>query len=300
MSLDLFLNTPASGTATHGVFNNASSFANKAQSSLPLPAASTAVGTGQAPGGINGDKVNNVLGGVWSHDMTWARNAGNSLGSLGGNLGWQVNNTMRATSAMVDDALSYNSQARRDAEAASAAAAARSAIERQTDANKRDAMRMGVNPNSGRFAALGSQNVVNGALAEVTAANNARRAVEDAGFNRLAEVSKQGIALTQPTLAAYAGQLDANRFTDGVRQADNDTSYRWEALDRQTQQNAAELALRKYATEKGISLENSKLDRLDSQAKANAWNSGLSLAGSFLGATGLGSKVGDWIGGLFD
>ena len=81
----------------------------------------------------------------------------------------------------IADANSFASPARKQAAATAAAADVQLAGRQQAGARVRDAMSMGVNPMSGRFASASEKGANDLALATAGARNNSNRAVEDQG-----------------------------------------------------------------------------------------------------------------------
>lgn len=96
---------------------------------------------------------------------------------------------------IIADAKTYDSPLRQ-AEAANEAAADVSLSNRLAgDQMKREAMAMGVNPNSGRFLATRGKMATAGALAEAGARNTARRTVRTIGDAKRADVANMGRGL---------------------------------------------------------------------------------------------------------
>ncbi len=191
---------------------------------------------------------------------------------------------------MAQDAQAYNTEGRREAAASSAAAAVGGALAEKQAAADRSRMRMGVNPNSGRFSSSGDD--VRGALAAVTAGNQARQQVEDTGQQRMKEaLGAQGAAAD---LGLRLDDVTANKLklAESVNQYDQNYALDMKRLDSQNQFNAADLDLRRYGVDKNVSV----------QSGANsgaAWGSAAAAGISFLKDSGLAAKGGDWISGLF-
>lgn len=102
-----------------------------------------------------------------------------------------------------------------DAEARRALADVGANLYAQRAASIRSLQRMGVNPNSGRWAAMQGQMDVAAAAAKAGAANNARRSVEDRAYARLGDVynTYSGMASSAPTFyqaGTQAGNSAAN------------------------------------------------------------------------------------------
>lgn len=214
------------------------------------------------------------------------------LAQAAGATAGQAGNFSRISNAVTNEALtSLGNTQRREAEADSAAATVRANLDRANDANQRNLMRAGVMPGSGRMD--GNADAVNAALAQTTAAQGARTAYDDAALRKAGAAGALAGQGAQLHNAALAGQLDASRLLEAGRQFDVQTGYQTEALNRQTQQNAAELALRKYQIETGVALNNQQMKALTDQQKGQNWQSAVGLGLGFLQSTGLGGKIGD-------
>lgn len=85
---------------------------------------------------------------------------------------------------LVKDAQEYDTQARRDGEAAEAVAEVGMQTDAARAANERQMMRQGVNPAAARFQAMNNQMALGAATAKAGAANNARDRVEQQGWAR--------------------------------------------------------------------------------------------------------------------
>lgn len=88
-----------------------------------------------------------------------------------------------------------------DAEARRALADVGANLDAQRASTTRSMQRMGINPNSGRMAAMQAQMDVMAAAAKAGAANNARRSAEDRAYARLGDVYNTyvGMASSAPT-----------------------------------------------------------------------------------------------------
>lgn len=88
-----------------------------------------------------------------------------------------------------------------DAEARRALADVGANLDAQRASTTRSMQRMGINPNSGRMAAMQGQMDVTAAAAKAGAANNARRSAEDRAYARLGDVYNTyvGMASSAPT-----------------------------------------------------------------------------------------------------
>lgn len=124
---------------------------------------------------------------------------------------------------IVDKAERFDTPERQEAEAGRAVAdvAQQAGLARQTQ--MRDMGRMGVNPNSGRFAAMSNQMTLGTATASAQAANQARRNIELQGQARRMDAASlgrnlpgnqatsAGVALSAGANAANTGQMPLNQ-----------------------------------------------------------------------------------------
>jgi hypothetical protein len=83
---------------------------------------------------------------------------------------------------LVQDAQSFNTDDRRDQLAGEAIGDVNQAFSAAGDAQRRGLSRMGVNPNDGKFAAMGNQMAMGQALAQSSAANKVRQAARMEGY----------------------------------------------------------------------------------------------------------------------
>ena len=110
----------------------------------------------------------------------------------------------QAQDAMLDMAMGRMPsfvQEQGDAEARRALADVGANLDAQRASTTRSMQRMGINPNSGRMAAMQGQMDVAAAAAKAGAANNARRSAEDRAYARLGDVynTYAGMASSAPT-----------------------------------------------------------------------------------------------------
>lgn len=103
---------------------------------------------------------------------------------------------------LVKDAQEYDTQARRDGEAAEAVAEVGMQTDAARAANERQMMRQGVNPAAARFQAMNNQMALGAATAKAGAANNARDRVEQQGWARRYDAAALGRNL--PTNSAQS------------------------------------------------------------------------------------------------
>lgn len=107
---------------------------------------------------------------------------------------------------IVSDAQDYDTEQRRESEAAKAAADVGMQAEVSRQSNTRQMQRMGVNPNSGKMLAIGNQMALGEAVAKAGAANKARSMVETQGYARKMDAANlgRGLASSQATSAGVA------------------------------------------------------------------------------------------------
>jgi hypothetical protein len=119
---------------------------------------------------------------------------------------YQKNTFRPLEQKMVEGAQSFDTPARREAEAARAIAGVESQVGNETAQMQRQMSRMGVNPNSGRFAAMSTQRSLGEAGMKAGAANTARNNVELQGYARMADAANlgRGLGANQATSAGVA------------------------------------------------------------------------------------------------
>jgi hypothetical protein len=118
---------------------------------------------------------------------------------------------------MVQDALDYNTEAKREELAQQAAADAGLAFQNTQAANERAMASMGVNPNSGRFAGQRRASELGLAAQRANAMSKTRTQAEGLGYARLADVVGMGRGLPGASQGAYqvatgAGSNAAQNF----------------------------------------------------------------------------------------
>lgn len=113
---------------------------------------------------------------------------------------------------VVADAQSYDTPARRAAEAQAASSDVEASIAAQRGATMRAMERSGVNPASGKVMAMAGAMDIGAAKAKAGAANQAMRNVEQQGYARRMDAANLGrnIASAQGTNASIASQLGSN------------------------------------------------------------------------------------------
>jgi hypothetical protein len=98
---------------------------------------------------------------------------------------FQTNTLRPMQHQFIDDARNFNTEAKREELAGQAGGDTEQALAIQRSAAMRQLERMGVNPNSGRFAALMSDSGLGAARMRAGAMNNARTAARQEGHDRL-------------------------------------------------------------------------------------------------------------------
>lgn len=111
---------------------------------------------------------------------------------------------------LVADAEAYSTQAKQDQLSSQAAADVNTGYATARDQNNRSLTRMGINPNSGRFAALNNQLAVRQAADSAGAMTRARDQAEQLGFARRMDVTSLGRGLAPNASTAYGVALTAN------------------------------------------------------------------------------------------
>lgn len=110
---------------------------------------------------------------------------------------------------LVRDAQRFNTEDYRESKAREAAAAAGTAFQQTQGATNRAMASMGVNPNSGRFAAITGQNALGLAAGRANAMTGARNQAEQLGWARRMDVTGLGRNLAGASIAAYQGANQA-------------------------------------------------------------------------------------------
>lgn len=123
---------------------------------------------------------------------------------------------------LVQDAKSFDSEAKANELARKAQASVQQSFDNTEAQQMRSLSRMGVNPNSGKFAAMSNQNSLAKASASAGAANNARTQAEDMGYkltdratNALAGYPSLGMTATGQ--GAQYGGLGLNTVNAGLQ-----------------------------------------------------------------------------------
>ena len=105
---------------------------------------------------------------------------------------------------LISQAQEYNTDAERERLASQAGANVQQAVDNQRGQSMRALERMGVNPNSGRFAALMAGTGLDAARMQAQAQNAATLQARDTGFARLAGVTGMGRGLSGQSIAAIS------------------------------------------------------------------------------------------------
>jgi len=90
---------------------------------------------------------------------------------------------------LLKDAMEFDTEARRNEMAAEATADVNSAYSNARDQQSRGLSRMGVNPSSGRYAAMDNQMAISQAAAQASASNKVRTAARLEGYSRKADAN---------------------------------------------------------------------------------------------------------------
>lgn len=120
-----------------------------------------------------------------------------------------------AEESLVSDVMDYNSDAKKEQLATQAAADIEKATAVQRGAEERNLMSMGVNPNSGKFAATSGQRGLQTALARAGASTRARQQAEDIGYAKKLDVVGIGRNLPGASTAAYNTATGAGNSAAG-------------------------------------------------------------------------------------
>ena len=116
---------------------------------------------------------------------------------------------------IVADAAAFDTEAKREQLAGLAAADVNAAFTNARGQENRALQRMGVNPNTGRFAALNQQLTLGQAGALAGAKNQARMDAENIGFARKMDAAGLGRNLATNASTAYGVSLSANQQARG-------------------------------------------------------------------------------------
>jgi hypothetical protein len=179
----------------------------------------------------------------------------------------------------IQEARTYASPAKQEQAAAEAAADVTQALTTQSQINKRNMARMGINPNSGRYQETQRLDDLSTALAVAGAKNSTRQQVRDKGLMLKADAINVGSGLPSSTAAAYGIGLNAgNSATGNATQANGN----WRANTGIVGQGFGG-AMQGYANQGNIlnNLYGNQVQAWQAQQQANATS-----------AAGIGSMVG--------
>ncbi len=188
---------------------------------------------------------------------------------------------------IVADAQAYDTTERRDAAAGTAVADVGMQAALAQQSKNREMTRMGVNPNSTKFASTNNQMSLGEASAKAAAAGAARDKIETQGFARKMDAASlgRGLASSQATSAGVA----LNAGNASVQNAG------------QTQQQASAAAnMMGQGFSQATSANNSAGQLYATAAQAQGQDSGImgalgSVAGAWAGSASGGKKIADWL-----
>ncbi len=188
---------------------------------------------------------------------------------------------------IVADAQAYDTTERRDAAAGTAVADVGMQAALAQQSKNREMTRMGVNPNSTKFASTNNQMSLGEASAKAAAAGAARDKIETQGFARKMDAASlgRGLASSQATSAGVA----LNAGNASVQNAG------------QTQQQASAAAnMMGQGFSQATSANNSAGQLYATAAQAQGQDSGImgalgSVAGAWAGSAAGGKKIADWL-----
>lgn len=188
---------------------------------------------------------------------------------------------------LVADAQAYDTQARRDTEAAAAAAGVQQQMDSTMQSQVRALQRQGVNPNSARMLSMRNQLDIAGALGKAAAANKARQDVELQGYARRMDAANLGrnLASNQATSAKVAIDAGNNASTNA-------------AAPVTMAQNAASMVGNGFNT--AVSANNSAGNIYGNMAQIQGQDSGIwgalgGVAGAFAGSTAGSRLISGWL-----
>jgi len=122
---------------------------------------------------------------------------------------YQVNTFRPLEQGLVADAENFNTDAYRNELAAKAAADAGLAFNRTRQSNERAMASMGVNPNSGKYQALGAQSALGLAANRSAAMTGTRQQARDIGWAKRMDAAGLGRNLAGASTAAYGAATNA-------------------------------------------------------------------------------------------
>lgn len=119
------------------------------------------------------------------------------------------NNYKPLEQSLISQAQSFNTEAYKEQQAQQAAADAARAFSVTQAANNRAMASMGVNPNSGRFAAQQNQSTLALAAQRANAMTSARSQAENLGYARMLDATSLGRGMTGASTGAYTASINA-------------------------------------------------------------------------------------------
>ncbi len=122
---------------------------------------------------------------------------------------YQINTFRPLEQGLVKQANEFNTDSYREEQAREAAAASGRAFGMTQQANQRSMASMGVNPNSGRFAAQQQQSAMGLAAQRAAAMTGARQQAQQMGWARQLDAAGLGRGLSGASLGAYQGATGA-------------------------------------------------------------------------------------------
>lgn len=120
---------------------------------------------------------------------------------------------------IVDDANNYNTDTHREQLATKASADVNMGYSSARDENNRSMARFGINPNSGRFAALNNQLTMQQGADSAGAMTNARQNAENLGYARKLDAANMGRNLASNASTAYGISINSGNSAGGNAQS---------------------------------------------------------------------------------
>lgn len=184
---------------------------------------------------------------------------------------------------MAEEAMSYDSEERKAAAAGQAGMEAAKQFAAARDANNRNMARMGVNPNSGKFAANQNSMAVQEALGKASAMTGARNRIADMGIMLRKDAANFGRNMPGTAAQSYGVGLNAGNSAMANQAAAN---ANWQANNSAMSQGFSG-AMQGASNQANILNQqyNSQLNAWSAQQQANATS-----------AAGIGSAVGSIAG----
>ena len=221
----------------------------------------------------------------------------------------RIQNTFRPVEdEIVNNAQNFNTDAYRNELANKAAADSAKAFQRTQQANARNLQSMGVNPNSGRYAATQQAAATRNAADRAGLMNDTRRQARDTGYQRMFDAANLGSGLRSASQTAYGtasklgsaatnnatvpGQQVLSAFGQGV-----DTTMAGRELYQQGLNSVMGNNTRRYGINQDVGLGQDRIEANEPSTFENLGN--LIGTGASIYNSGLGGDIADSIGGLF-